>query len=352
MGLPEIDIRFSTLAVSAIQRSQRGIVALILRDDTQAKTVYEYKTIADVENEDWTATNLQYIKDTFMGIPSKVIVVRGSTEDTNYNEQLNTLQNRKWNWLAVPGIETGDTTDISSWIQSQRENNKKTFKAVLPNRAADHEAIVNFTTTGIKVGENIYEATHYTARIAGVLAGLSLDRSSTYFELTEIDDITEHENPDDDIDNGQLILIKQNDKIKIGRGVNSLTTSTVTKAAQFKKIKLVEGMDLIQEDISTTFNDEYVGKVINSYDNQVLFITAVNAYLKGLTGNVLEGAFDNRVDVDIEKQRLAWEGIGTNTEDWDDQKVKEMTFQSNVYLSGTFKFLDAMEDLVMNITLI
>lgn len=351
MGLPQIDINFTSLAVSAIQRSQRGIVALILRDDTAATLLHEYKSITEVSTNDWTEENLKYIKGAFLGIPSKVIVARGTTTDENYNLQLESLESRKWNWLAVPGIETGDTTVISTWIITQRENGK-TFKAVLPNRSADHEAIVNFTTSGIKVGEKSYDSSQYTARIAGLLAGLSLDRSATYYELTEVEDITEHQEPDEAINEGQLVLIKSNDKIKIGRAVNSLTSTTSTKSSLFKKIKIVEGMDLIKEDIASTFNDEYVGRVINNYDNQVLFITAVNAYLKGLAGTVLDGAYDNRVNVDVEAQRAAWEEIGTDTSDWDDDKVREMSFQSNVYLNGSFKFLDAMEDLTMEITLI
>jgi hypothetical protein len=133
--------------------------------------------------------------------------------------------------------------------------------------------------------------------------------------------------------------------VKIARGVNSLTTTTTSKGADFKKIKIVEGHDLVQEDITRTFNDNYVGKVNNSYDNQVLFITAVNAYFKGLEGDVLDPAADNKIGIDVYAQRLAWESIGTDTTEWDDQKVKETSFQSTVFISGPLKFLDAMEDL-------
>lgn len=350
MGLPQIDITFSTLAVSAIQRSQRGIVALILRDDTAATEVHEYKSIADVEATDWEASNLKYIQHAFMGIPSKVIVVRGGTTDLDYNAQLSLLASRKFNWLAIPGIAALDTTDISTWIKTMRGNNNM-VKAVLPSTEADSEAIVNFTTGGIVVGTDTFTASDYTARIAGILAGLSLQRSATYFVLNEVENITESADPDAAIDGGELILIKQDGKIKIARAVNSLTSTTVEKSAIFKKIKIVEGMDLVKTDIQTTFNDEYVGKVNNSYDNQVLFITAVNSYLRGLEGDVLDPAYDNRVGVNVEQQRLAWEGIGTDTADWDEQEVKEASFQSNVYLDGNLKFLDAMEDLRMDILL-
>lgn len=350
MGLPQIDITFSTLAVTAVRRSQRGIVALIIRDDTKTTAISEYRIISDVESTDWTAANLKLIKQAFLGVPSKVIVVRGSTTDIDYSDQLDLLKSIKFNWLAVPGIDTADVSDIATWIQTMRQGNIM-VKAVLPNSVADSEGIVNFTTNDIKVGLDTFTAADYTGRIAGILAGLSLDRSATYYELTEVEDITEDVDPGAAIDSGELILIKQDGKIKIARAVNSLTTTTASKSEIFKKIKIVEGMDLIKTDIQTTFNDEYVGKVNNSYDNQVLFITAVNAYLRGLQGDILDPAYDNRVSVDVEAQRLAWEAAGTDTTDWEDQKVKEMSYQSNVFLGGNLKFLDAMEDLTMEILL-
>ncbi len=350
MGLPQIDIKFTTLAVSAVQRSQRGIVALILRDDTAVDEFYEYNIATDVNALDWTADNYKFIMQAFLGVPSKVIVVRGDGLDTNYTDQLDVLSTKQFNWLAIPGIAALDTTAVSTWVQTMR-NNGNMVKAVLPDTSADNEAIVNFTTGGIKVGADTFTASQYCGRIAGILAGIGLDRSATYFQLNEVENITEDADPDTAINDGELILIKQDGKIKIGRAVNSLTTTTVEKAAIFKKIKIVEGMDLIKSDIRTTFNNEYVGRVNNSYDNQVLFITAIRAYLRGLEGDVLDPAYENTVGVNIEKQRLAWETIGTDTSEWDEQYIKEMSFSSYVYLDGNLKFLDAMEDLSMDILL-
>ena len=350
MGLPIIDFIFSTLASSVIARSARGVVALILRDATAVPTFYTYNIESDVASEDWTATNLQYIKDAFLGAPNKVIVVRGGAADLNYTTQLATLALKKWDWLAIPGIAVEDVADASSWIMAQRLA-KKTFKMVLPNSTSDHEGIVNLGTSGIVVGANTYTASQYTARIAGILAGLSLARSSTYFKLSEVDAITESERPDDDIDAGKLILINQDGVIKIGRGVNSLTTTTINKPKSFKKIKIIEGMDLIKEDITKAFSDEYVGKVVNTYDNQVLFITAVNRYFRGLEGDVLDPNGDNAAEVNVPAQRAAWEGAEVDTSDMTDQEIKEKAFESNVYLKGNLKFADAMEDLKFEITI-
>lgn len=349
MGLPEININFQSLAISAIQRSQQGIVALVLADDTASFESIEYRSIADVESSDWAASNLEYIKQTFLGVPSKVIVERVSEaiedDPVNYSEAQRRLANKRWNYLAIPGITSSAVSDISSWIIGQRTNEKKTFKAVLPHSESDNEGIINFTTEDIKVGESTYSASEYTARIAGILAGLSLERSATYYVLPEVESIIEHEDPNKEIDEGQLILINDGEKIKIGRAVNSLTTTSTSKGEDWKKIKIIEGHDMIQDDIRRTFEDQYVGKVNNSYDNQVLFLAAVNAYLSSLEGSVLNPNVENAVEVDVEAQRKAWESIGTDTSDWDDQEVKNHAFQSKVFAGGSIRFLDAMEDL-------
>jgi len=352
MGLPEINIEFIGRAVTAVKRSQLGIVALILKDDTQTAETIIYKSVEEVETIDWSVENLDYIQKAFGGTPSKVIIERLDTTAIDYNEALKRLNNKRFNYLAIPQIEAVDTTLISTWIKTKRDIEKKTFKAVLPNTEADHDGVINFTTNGITVGEKVYTTAAYTARIAGVMAGLPFTRSSTYFELNEVDSITEIEDPDAAVDNGELILINDGENIKIGRGVNSLTTTTLTKTEDFKSIRVVEVMDMIKDDIRTTFDKFYVGKLNNIYDNQVLFITSVNAYFAGLSDDqILDPSAENKATVNVRAQRLAWEGFGTDTSEWDDQKVKETSFRKNVFLAGKTKIVDAMEDLDFDISI-
>ncbi|UPW82727.1 phage tail sheath subtilisin-like domain-containing protein [Lysinibacillus sp. Ag94] len=352
MGLPQINIEFIGKAVTAIKRSQLGIVALILKDDVQTADTVTYKSIEEVPTDGWSPANLDYIQKTFMGTPSKIIIERLPTTAEDYNAALTRLNNKRFNYLAIPSIKDKETTNIASWIKTKRENKKKTFKAVLPNCEADHEGIINFTTAGIKVGDREYTTAGYTARIAGIIAGLPFTRTSTYYELNEIDSITEIEDPDAAVDNGELILINDGENVKIGRGVNSLTTTTGKKTEDFKSIRIMEVQDLIKDDIRTTFDKHYIGKHNNIYDNQVLFIRSVNAYYDGLEDEeILDPNFDNKSEINVRKQRLAWENIGVDTTDWDDQKVKEMSFKRNVFLAGNIKIVDAIEDLDMDIAI-
>ena len=189
MGLPEVNIVFRSLAISAIERSERGIVALVVNDDTATKTSYAFKKFAEVMPEDFKEDVYDYIRLAFLGNPNKVIV-EVVNETRTINETLKDLQFKKFNYLAVPGISSEETELVSSWIIDCREEGKM-YKAVLPNTEADNEGVINFATTGIKVGEKTYTTEVYCARIAGILAGLPLTRSATYFVLNEVDEITD-----------------------------------------------------------------------------------------------------------------------------------------------------------------
>lgn len=350
MGLPEVKISFSTKSTNAIKRSAQGVVLLILEDLTSSvvNTITEFKDMTAVIPTDWTTKNLELIEQTFMGSPSKIICVR-KVPETSVMETLKSLQSKRFNYLAMPSASDEDMATIATWIKSRRTDDK-TVKAVLSNQAADHEAIVNFTTNNILVGEKTFSASDYTGRIAGILAGVPFTQSATYYVLNEVTGIESKEDANAAIDGGELILIDDGEKIKIGRGVNSLVTLKEEQGNQWKKIKIMEIFDMIKDDIRDTFNNSYVGKVPNIYDNQVLFITEVNNYFKNLEEEqILDNKANNSAWIDVVAQRKAWKEIGSVNADLEDDKLKEMSFESSVFLSGSIKAVDATEDLKFNI---
>ncbi|MEG1795173.1 phage tail sheath C-terminal domain-containing protein [Clostridium sp.] len=353
MGLPEVIIEFQSKGTSAIQRSGRGVVALILKDSTKVDFHTKiYKGIEEVSKEDFTAKNHDYIAKVFMGVPAKVIIERIAADAADYNEALQRLKIKRFNYLAIPGINEADTINVATWFKGCRNTDKKTFKAVLPNCAGNDEGIINFTTEDNYDGTTKYSASEYTARIAGVLAGIPLTRSATYYVLEELESIKESINPNADIDEGKLILINDGDKIKIGRGVNSLTTTSATKGEDFKKIKIVEGMDLVRDDIRDTFQNQYAGKVINNYDNKILFLAALNAYFRDFEkSDVLDPNTDNRAEINIIAQKEYLTVKGVDVLALNDQQIKEYNTGSKVFLSAFAKFVDAMEDLYFEINI-
>ena len=344
MGLPKILIEFKTLAETLIARSERGIVAVILKDNSNSTESYTYSRETDIVKSHYTAVNFAYLSLIFKGNPSKVIVERVQT-DGDITSALEKLKNKQWYYLTVPDITDEEKETVLEFIKEQRTQYHKTFKAVLPNCAAGVEGIVNFTTDNIKVGTKTYGTSEFCPRIAGILAGLPLNRSATYYVLSEVESITESETPDEDVDNGKLILIIDGTKIKIARGVNSLTEFTNEKGQDFSKIKIVEAIDMIRDDIRTTFEDEFVGKVENSYDNKIVFIAAINKYFKDLASRgVLYDQFDNKAEIDVEATR-EWLSQTKDVSAWEDEQIKTANTGTNVFVKANIQIQDAIEDL-------
>lgn len=351
MGLPEILIEFKNRAETAVRRSANGTVAVILADDTKTGdgyTSYSYAYEADIDTSHWDATNLDYLNKIFLGSPNRVIVERVASGD-DYTDALARLKNKTWNWLTVPGIakRSGDVQTVMNWIKTQRAA-KKTFKAVLAcsekEQNPNDEGIVDFATDNITAGGKKYSVHEYCCRIAGLLAGLPMTESATYQALPEVESIEESTAPDTDIDAGKLILINDGEKIKIGRGVNSLHILSGDKTEDMKKIKIIDGMDLIRDDIRTTFEENYVG-INNSYANKLIFISAVNQYFAQLAREgVLYDEYDNRAEIDADAQR-SWLAERYDISGYTDEQILTARTGSYVFAKAGIQFNDAIEDL-------
>lgn len=360
-GLPQVIINFRTKGTTAIKRSARGIVAMILHDETaEAISHYTIRDVSDVPDT-FSAENQDLVKKCLLGTPLRVLVY--ITPEGKQADVLKMLSSIRWNWLCAPTATTQEQSDLASWIKSQRGNKRKTFKAVLAHQAADYEGIVNFCTDNIRVQTDednsgnpvytVYTATQYTARIAGILAGLSLDRSATYFKLTEVEDVEVYEDIDTLINDGQLLLIDEQDGdgVKIARACNSLTTFTTDKGEDYRKIKIIEGIDMLTDDIRDTFKKYYVGKVINDYNHKMLFISAVLIYFEEIQGNVLDADADNTVDIDEEWQANYAKLHGDEPSEMTQMQIREYNTGDQVVLAGDVRFVDAMENLTINFTM-
>ena len=118
-----------------------------------------------------------------------------------------------------------------------------------------------------------------------------------------------------------------------------------------RKIKIVEGMDLYQDDIRNTFTDSYIGKYVNDYDNKQMFVAAIQAYQTALEGDVLDSAYDNRVAVDMDAQKQYLREKGIDVSKMTDTEILRANTGSKVFIASNIKFVDAMEDLQMTVNM-
>lgn len=386
MGAPSMDIQFIERAVTAITRGERGVVLLWVKDTLPAPAKNPVTVVLESDiPSSFTDTTKEQVKLAMIGYtqaPKKVLVyAMGIAEDAEkeaidagYVKAMTASETVKFDYLAVPMVETdGKTEDVATWIKGLRDNKKKKRKAVLPNSPSDHEGIINFTTAeniktetiteqdGTKTTVDIiYTAEQYCARIAGLIAGTPLTIACTYAPLNELSDCTRLTDIDTPVDNGEFIIFFDDEKVKVVRGVNSFVTTVDGKGKSFKKIKIVEAMDMINDDIVKTAQDSYLGKYANSYSNKCLLISAISGYFKQIKKDGIISSYSVALDPEAIRIYLKSNGLKAVIDNGETSETKEVDECSDeeivradtgalVFLYGNVKILDAIEDIKMPI---
>lgn len=361
LTMPTIEIIFKQLAATFIQRSERGTAVLIIRDDTEAAALSDFVKYTDAaaasaDSEFYTAANMQYIEDALSFKAKELYVVRIAS-DGELNNALTEIKRRlSTGWITVADGTAEDFTLLKSWIVSQ-ENSSLTYKAVCFNLTApDCMHIVNFGNEKVTFSDSRGEVSgaKYTPSLIGMLAGCNVEQGSTNYVCANLVSVKEVEDRDAAIDDGLFILYNDDDYVKVGRGVNSLTTlNGSTRTEDMRFIDIVEAIDLMRDDIAKTWHNDYAGKYKNLYDNQILFISAVNGYFRELADQyVLDKNYVNVCSVNVEAQRSAWLASGkAEAAGWDETKVRNMTFKRKVFLTNDVKILGVMEDLRFDVNI-
>lgn len=387
LGMPSVNIAFIEAGIEAIQRSQRGIVALLLEEDADTitklltdhtaadgkttikaiKNPFTVYTTDDIPDE-MADDNKDYITKALIGYVKapyrvKVYLMNKVTEESanasadKFADALKTLVTDRWDYLAIPTIATSQCESVATWLKTNRENKGKRSKVVLPGYAADYEGVINFSNTKIVTASKTYTGAQYTPRIAGLIAGTPLTISATYAPLSEVidcDRYTEDEN-DEKVNNGEFFVWFDGEKFKMSRAMNSLVTTTQSKLEAYQTIKSVDIMDAIYDDIKKTAQDSYIGKYTNDYDNKQLLISAIMGYFKELEdGRLLQKDY-SEVDINVEKVKnyQLQHGLYTKEElaDMDDLTIKKLDTKKQVLLTAKIKILDAMEDIDLPINI-
>lgn len=281
--------------------------------------------------------------------PKRAIIAFAGADYAEIDDALKALGDEDASYVALSGSAEGQAAKIVTWVKEQREIGKS-VKAVLPENTADNEAIINFSTD-VTVGDKLYTAEQYCARICGLLAGTPITESATYSILSDATDCTRLSKNEMDtaVDAGKLILFYDAGEVRIARAVNSLTTKTDQKGDQYKKIKLVDIMDTMRTDIRAIIRNEWIGKKANTYDNKCVLVAAVQGYMDNLVAqNVLASA---TVSIDIESNKKYLTEHGVDTTEMSSDEIKQANTGDKVFLIAQIQMNDAIEDVYLEINI-
>ncbi|MGE4274108.1 MAG: phage tail sheath C-terminal domain-containing protein [Desulfitobacterium sp.] len=290
--LPGAYINFLTNAPLAITPGDRGIVVLL--QEMSVGAAGEMYTITATDQSQYpvgaTAADKLLVNEALKGAKTVIAYNLGAAHLAAVVEAaLVALKTIVFNTLVYPydGVTyDANQTTIATWITSMRDVEGVKVQAVMANLVADSEGVIN-VTQGIKLSdETTLTAQQATAWVGGITAGANVNQSNTGRKYVGAIDVvprmtkTEMEAA---ITAGEFIFkVDSAQNVTAVYDINSLTTTTVDKGKQFKKNRVIRTLDAINNDITTIFESNYVGKVNNNADGRSLLRATLIEYFNEL----------------------------------------------------------------------
>lgn len=217
----------------------------------------------------------------------------GGTNGTEFSHEtfLSKLEQHTFN--AV-GVVSEDSTVNKLYVEfgrTMRNDYGIKFSVVVFNTKADFEGAVNV--------KNKPEAVYWAL---GVQAGIAVNKSAlnmVYDGEFEIEADYTQTQLEDAVRNGEFVLHKVGDELRVLADINSLTTVTEEKSEIFKSNQTVRVADRIATDAASIFNNKYLGKVQNDDAGRESFWGDIRSLLKSLVNIRAIEDFDDK-DIVVE----------------------------------------------------
>lgn len=186
---------------------------------------------------------------------------------------------------------------FAEWVKDQRENYGKKIQAVVVGYDADYEGVIN-------INENQFDALAWTV---GVAAGTAVNKSAlnkVYDGEFDIPADFTQADIEEAIENGEFVLHKVGDELRVLADINSLVTVTDEKGEIFKSNQTVRVMDQIATDAANIFATKYLGKVQNDASGRESFWGDIRSILKSLVNiHAIEDFDDGDITVEAGNEK-------------------------------------------------
>ena len=142
------------------------------------------------------------------------------------------------------------------------------FVAVLYNKAADYEGVINVKNKVLDDGANEASLVYWAT---GVAAGTAVNASATnmiYDGEYTVDTNYTQSQLEKAIKAGEFTFHQVGDKVRVLTDINSLVTTTVNKGEDFKSNQTIRVLDQIATDIANLFVTKYLGVIPNDADGR------------------------------------------------------------------------------------
>ena len=172
------------------------------------------------------------------------------------------------NAIGYVGTDNAVKSLYAAFTERMRDSVGVKFVAVLYNKAADYEGVINVKNKVLDDGADEASLVYWAT---GVAAGTAVNASATnmiYDGEYTVDTNYTQSQLEKAIKAGEFTFHQVGDKVRVLTDINSLVTTTVNKGEDFKSNQTIRVLDQIATDIANLFVTKYLGVIPNDADGR------------------------------------------------------------------------------------
>ena len=172
------------------------------------------------------------------------------------------------NAIGYVGTDNAIKSLYAAFTERMRDSVGVKFVAVLYNKAADYEGVINVKNKVLDDGADEASLVYWAT---GVAAGTAVNASATnmiYDGEYTVDTNYTQSQLEKAIKAGEFTFHQVGDKVRVLSDINSLVTTTATKGEDFKSNQTIRVLDQIATDIASLFVTKYLGVIPNDADGR------------------------------------------------------------------------------------
>ena len=261
---------------------------IVIQTNVDDESLYDVKTLLDTNVVDIqtvaSAADLvanEYVDfktDAVLAVTAGVTLeggTNGVVDGAAHKTYLEKIEVYSFNAIGV--VSTDDTIKslYVEFCKRLREEIGAKFQAVIYNKAADYEGVVNVKN---KVGDEGWNESCLVYWVTGIIAGCAVNKSNLnkiYDGEFAVDvDYTQTQLMKS-IQLGEFTLHRVGSDIRVLEDINSLVTTTATKDEVFKDNQTIRVIDQIANDIAVLFNTKYLGVIPNDEAGRISLWTDI-----------------------------------------------------------------------------
>lgn len=224
-------------------------------------------TASELKDNQWVTFN----KDATLEI-EEVKLTGGSdtVSGASWQAALNALESYSFNTLGVVSNDEEVKALAAAYTKRLRDDVGVKFQTVVFNYAADEKGVINLVN-GLVDAPNDPSLVYWLTGAECACKVYETLTNRTYDGEYEVDTSRTQTQLESCVDNGELVLHQVGTDVRVLTDINSKVTITADEGDDFKSNQTMRVLDQIANDIASTFNDRFLGKVPNDNAGRISF---------------------------------------------------------------------------------